>query len=676
MNSYDNLPDATLVTFPEIFGENRKFHIPDYQRPYNWENDQRADLLTDIDKLALLVKENANASHFCGTIICTMRDENQEDFYVVDGQQRLTTLTLLHSCLCRKIGKKTFLSTLGSVRFTPQSMDAETYTDLLNNGLRSDIKTIAQQNYDDAVKQIDKWILNNTSDAKDLLTLLEKHFKFILFILQDENEVAKVFETINNRGKPLTQMDLVKNHLIYVGAVNKWKSPNVNEIWRKIQQIAGDAEFTDADTDAVLRATVVAQFKPGRRNAGETDFTIVARELPAEENKYEEFQTFVKFLEANFQTYQNLRNASNTDPKNPILRALTLLNHHESITGVLPLIFARQFRRKDDHKDAPVLTAIEKTNFRLYGLPDRAARSDSYNVRLHTLAYDYFRTKQTDQQLIGDLTELVTNEQKDGLSTIVKSLTLDDDANYDFYTWPWRRYFLACFEESLLDRQSFDFGRLSTKYAKSDRTNDYLSIEHIWPQKADDHSVKTYRDSQQIRRLGNLMLLPHALNISSGKDTLDKKAHKLKNADITLLRQNEKLPSLINKAQDFVKTLQERNDKRFGATRNRFNKNTIAPNASIALIKTVCDLREEAMITFALRQWRLEGETEQGRGFAGMFSFNHSGETFESNKETASTKSNSNFVDITKDANETDHRKRLQARNEVIEGVIEPYYWT
>ncbi|WP_172330350.1 DUF262 domain-containing protein, partial [Mangrovicoccus sp. HB161399] len=516
------IPDAKLATFPELFGKSRRLFIPDYQRPYDWGEGQRADLLGDIDKLERLTDGNPDAVHFCGTVICTPDARRQDAFAVVDGQQRLTTLALLHAELSRKSGRSTFLSRPGSVRFRPQSQDEDTFSAILGGSPPGEIKTLAQANYMAAEKQIQGWIDRNASSPEHLLALLEERLKFILFVLRDENEVAKVFETINNRGKPLTQMDLVKNHLIYVAAVNHWDTPNVNEVWREIQQLAAGTRFSDTDADTVLRATVAAQFKPGRRQAGETDFRIVARELPDDGTDYETFRTFVDFLKANFRTYQTLRNARSTDPANPTLRAMTHLNHHDSITGVLPLIFARQFRRQDDRSDAPVLAAIEKANFRLYGLPNLATRSDSYNVRLHNLAHNYFKGAKCEETLVEDLTELVSKEQMDGLSAIVKSLTLNDDENYDFYTWPWRRYFLARFEESLLDRQSFDFGKLLTQYGKSGRTNDYLSVEHIWPQKpkdTKDRIVLEYRDGQQIRRLGNLMLLPHGLNITLSNNT-------------------------------------------------------------------------------------------------------------------------------------------------------------
>ena len=659
-------PSATLMTFPQLFADSRSFYIPAYQRPYDWGKSQRDDLLQDIERLERLALSSPEASHFCGTIICTPQKYAQGSFAIVDGQQRITTLAILHAQLCRAVGKQTFISKLGSVRFSPQPQDEEVFANILNGGKPGETTTLAQSNYVAAASQLGMWVEARKSNAERLLELIEHRLSFIFFVLVDENEVAKVFETINNRGKPLTQMDLVKNHLIYLSAINNWTTPSINEVWRQIQQIVSESRLSDADVDTVLRATVTAQFWPGKRSAGDTDFKIAARKLPEDSEEYEDFKEFVLFLKSNFQTYSKLRNARSTDPKDPVTRALTHLNHHDSITGMLPLIFARQFRREDNHSDAPVLTAIEKANFRLYGLRKMAARSDSFNVKLHKLANEYFVGEITDQSVISELASLVTRGPKDGLSTIVQSLTIDDDDDFDFYTWPWRRYFLARFEEFLLDRQSFDFSKLTSQYAKSGRLNDYLSVEHIWPKNAKDKTVEEYRERQQIRRLGNLMLLPHGLNITLSNNTPEVKIEKAEAAKITLLRQNVTLADVVAKAANFVSVLQNRDDVRFGARRNRFNSKTIEKNGPLALVKTICDLREEEMIEFALSEWRLPGETGVDREFLGVFSFAHSDETFQSEKEGASNKSKENYVIVSKRAASDAALSRLKARNDVM----------
>ena len=86
-----------LLTLKQVFDEGkRSFIIPDYQRGYSWEQDQRKDLLKDIE-----YGMSGGYSHYTGTLVavkkCTIQDNDR--FEIVDGQQRLTTLIILLSCI-------------------------------------------------------------------------------------------------------------------------------------------------------------------------------------------------------------------------------------------------------------------------------------------------------------------------------------------------------------------------------------------------------------------------------------------------------------------------------------------------------------------------------------------------------------------------------------------------
>ena len=671
-----DVPGASYTTFGALFAGDNRYHVPDYQRAYDWGPKERRDLFEDLERLDQLFEAGQDASHFCGTVICTPPEKVKGSYAVVDGQQRLTTLALIHARLSRATGQPTFVYSEGRVRFVPQSGDASRFTELLAGHRPGDASTAAQSRYIDAAAEIDAWIGADATRAARMLKHVEKRLHLIFFILADETEVAKVFETINNRGKSLSQMDLVKNHLIYVAAVRGWNEPGVNEIWTRIQQIGFEGQM-----DNVLRAVVTAQFRPGRRKAGESDFDIVSRNLPAREATHETFSTFLRFLESSFQTYGDMRNANDTDERRPVLRALTLLNHHAGLAGVLPLIFARQFRREDgtiEAKDAGVLEAIEITNFRLYGLPGASARSDSHNVTLQALAHDYFLGRKTDDEVIAALRAIVTRSQKDGLADIVRLLTLDDSEDYDYHHWAWLRYFLARYEESLLDRQSFDFSRLRLRVGQTSRTNDVLTIEHIWPRNAVSGAVADDNDGQQLRRLGNLMLLSHRLNVQRSNGDLEFKDRKTEDARVVTLKQNDRASLAARKARDFADHLAARGDARFGDASKSFYKPTIEANYEIVRIRTMCDLREEEMIAFALKAWRFPGETGRRQAFRGMFSLPQQDESFLVTREHAGNKGNENHVLGARHPAglEMPAAQRLAARREVLDMGIDDVDWT
>jgi hypothetical protein len=87
--------EAHEQTIGQIFSNAYAFEIPPYQRPYAWEQDQARELLDDL----LSASENANGgAYFLGSVVL-IKLPNDPSSKVIDGQQRLTTLTILLSVL-------------------------------------------------------------------------------------------------------------------------------------------------------------------------------------------------------------------------------------------------------------------------------------------------------------------------------------------------------------------------------------------------------------------------------------------------------------------------------------------------------------------------------------------------------------------------------------------------
>lgn len=683
------IPGARYVSFRGIFELNEEdtptvFEVPDYQRSYDWREEHRKDLFDDLERLRKL---GTKATHFCGTVICTPIPQRPNRFHVVDGQQRLTTLVLINALLARKTGKTPCVVRDNNLLFLPQSSDRGFFKALVKNENLTKVGTLGQRNCLNAAKEIEAWIEALGSGSEKMMRLVEDRLHVIFFALENAGEVSKVFETINNRGKPLTQMDLVKNHLIYMQALHGWDDV-VDSVWQTIQGIVQDTRMRGGESvDTVLRAVVNAMFYPGRRKAGETDYKVISAQI-ARKGDSDKFERFLGFLESAFRTFRDLRAAVQTEKRDPVATQLTYLNAQSNVAGVLPLIFARQWMRDQDESDAPVLEAIEKANFRLYGLPGAAARSDSRNVTLNKLAHAYLArgknkgekleihvggTVVRDASVVVVLAGIVHAQHKDGMRQIVSSLTLDDDDGYDFYGWDELRYFLARWEEELLKTQSFDFGRLKRRLGAS-KPDDYLAREHIIPQSTTG-PVQAYNDSQQLRRLGNFMLLPHGINSAAGNKSLGEKLDVFENKknDTILLLQNTRLEEKVKLADAFCTHLEARDDEKFGRVGNRFNGPTIDENHDLVVAKTLCDLREEDMIAFALRVWRMEGESSSGLAFRGIFSFAYGGRSYVSKEESAATKANENHIlDTDRDGQVTKRRKR---RDKVIKRKFKPVHW-
>ena len=82
------------------FFNGKFFEIPKYQRGYSWEKENIRDLFDDIDEAI-----ESNTSHYLGTIVLSKNEKDNELFYIVDGQQRVTTISMIINALINELSK-------------------------------------------------------------------------------------------------------------------------------------------------------------------------------------------------------------------------------------------------------------------------------------------------------------------------------------------------------------------------------------------------------------------------------------------------------------------------------------------------------------------------------------------------------------------------------------------
>ena len=259
-------------TYRQLMGNGLRYEIPKFQRDYSWEAEHWDDLWQDIR--ALLA--DVDNEHYMGYLV--LQTSNNKEFQIIDGQQRLTTMSLL------------ILSTLKCLKeLVDSGVEAE------NNLKRKDSLLNSYIGYVDPVTLIsnNKLKLNRNSDDyyKQHLVLLkelplrntnssEKHMRecfnwyydrikkefntgenlaafidnivdklfFTVIEVTDQLNAFKVFETLNARGVQLSSADLLKNYLFFI--VDETK-PHVSEIeeleniWSKIAGKLGEQKFED-----------------------------------------------------------------------------------------------------------------------------------------------------------------------------------------------------------------------------------------------------------------------------------------------------------------------------------------------------------------------------------------------------------------------------------------------
>ena len=284
--------DASNVTLPGLFA-NKCFRIPNYQRGYAWGESQLNDLWDDI----MDIQKNGSTyrPHYTGAITLQQIDVNDltpaekklsstgmEYYNVVDGQQRLTTIVIMLNALKNKVttGKKqlinNYIVTNNNVcRFIYSDTNGNSYRFFMKNMIGETnilpfTPTIYTANLEFASSFFDKSF--SALKPKELKEFQEKLLTALVFdtkYIQDNLDVQAVFETMNNRGKPLTTLEKLKNRLLYmtskfdpVSVDIKQLSDDINDSWGLIYETLGKNKDFLLSEDEFLSAYLTLLREP------------------------------------------------------------------------------------------------------------------------------------------------------------------------------------------------------------------------------------------------------------------------------------------------------------------------------------------------------------------------------------------------------------------------------
>lgn len=232
--------DAPLIASATTAGvliSGSTFEVPPYQREYSWLEDEVSEFWNDL-KNAL-----SSNSYFLGLVILTNEGkEKGKRKQVVDGQQRILTLTLLAAALYHEAlesGRKALAEriqadflrsidyetdeTLARVILTDHA-DNETLQTILTTGKGNEASLQADEN-SLSTRMLESFNLLQKNLREDLAQdpfkrlgiwtdFITNHLYFAVFIHPDSTEAYRVFEVINTRGRELTTADLLKNYIL------------------------------------------------------------------------------------------------------------------------------------------------------------------------------------------------------------------------------------------------------------------------------------------------------------------------------------------------------------------------------------------------------------------------------------------------------------------------------
>ncbi len=234
--------NVKLINFLDLFKMPVQYSVPKWQRRYSWDKSTIQQLIKDLE--AISKSDKYNASHFGGTLITYSENTpagTAEIFHVVDGQQRLTTISVLLICIAEKleetgriigewssdnITRVLLMNPLNPPRkLNLQDQDEEEYRRILENNPRGEGRVTA------AYKTLRSEV---ASVGPECLMNGLSRFKVITFTCEKSDDPQQIFESLNATGVPLTEGEKVKNWLL-MGLDRKTQEELHKDYWCKLE---------------------------------------------------------------------------------------------------------------------------------------------------------------------------------------------------------------------------------------------------------------------------------------------------------------------------------------------------------------------------------------------------------------------------------------------------------
>jgi uncharacterized protein with ParB-like and HNH nuclease domain len=509
------------------------FKIPRFQRPYSWGLDEVSSFWSDI------IQQN-NDSYFIGSMV--VYQEKKPYFGIVDGQQRLTTITLIFAAIRNAFillneenlakGIHLYIERPNINNEEEFILNSETSFPYFHNHIQSynglkvqssvgseeqNLKSafeyitsslydllpqeISNSSYQSSIFQEDRSItLQKLKDIRDKILSL----KLVFIQLDNEEDAYLIFETLNARGRDLTTSDLVKNHLL-----KKLKSTNLQNdsaklIWNGILKRFDDAGFQNG-----IDSFLYHFWLSGKKYT--TDKNLFS-DLKNQANTADNAKSLLVELQTDSNHYLSIISPNSYDwtPEESrikqIFESLIYFNVKQQLPMVLSLIRAYRSKKITLRMLIQVLEKIEFFHFVFNSITSQRSSGSiqshysKYAIQL-TEAESHSQIQTTLSQLISGLKTRLPTYNEFEANFIELSYTSKKTKNKSIIRYALRK---------LLGDNS---GGLSIDYNS-------MSIEHLLPED------KITSEDDEIGNIGNLILIDKKTNseVLSNLSFSDKKS--------------------------------------------------------------------------------------------------------------------------------------------------------
>lgn len=644
------------------------FQIPDYQRFYSWEHSHYDDLWNDL----LNIVDERSRNHYMGTVICKDEqqgiiseefNENYRLYSIVDGQQRFTTLIILAKAIFDAYSKieKTTLSDKAQERYRKLPVDQakkrfiqdssligendgfeiqnklklqQDDNNIFKAILRNEVDTVkintpSEQRLVDAYRFFCKQLVQqkhelNDGEFVDLVGNLLRSIhslQFMVYTIESNEEATLIFESINDRGKALSNLDKTKSflmHKIYLTEVEPGQTAvgldevqqRFGEIYSRLQTIENKPRTQDLDEDQIQQYHYIAEIPRSINRTYLSLETDRQRTLRAGAPVY---------LDALKWHFNQLYEGNGLDPYTDYPRdcsdeidwytrglrryyahvaGIATYDEHGKVAWELAKIFSLGrvgnfypllLSIWDDHvtNGLPIdnlhriLETLEIAAFRIYAVANK--RADTGQSKLYRLANKYTRDKITLGDIKSELESAIDRYEDDLGDSLRDSNLYSTMSNRDL------RYLLYSYELHVRNEEKLGDPPAIEKVVQN--ANNNYSVDHIWPQNTDKLELseeEKERHEELKDSLGNLTLTPGPRNASWKNLPFEVKKDRRSPDD-----EGQSKPDYIT--SDFAMT------KRLAAEHQTWNAGNI-------------EQRRENIIEFAKDRWSLDPDRRRAAG--------------------------------------------------------------
>ncbi len=372
--------NAVTRSVGDIFSVSKRYLVPRFQREYSWTSEEISEFWDDLVQQISVKKHGKSVKivhdeYFIGCIVLVGED-SKRDYLIVDGQQRLTTLTILLRAIVERLdalGDTSAAQALFGNVIEGVDDEGEKYFKLINetpkpffqneiqafdkeslNPPETEEEVLLQSAFDNFLSRLSGISMQGMSELDSIKAIRDqtlRYLKFILVTAKHEEEAYTIFETLNARGLNLTSVDLIKNW-IFKNFPSKHPSDHAKNIWSEIRTKVAElsdlesffrhywsSKYAYASNDRLYKS-----FNDHRKSGAITNARDFLLELKAASERYR------KICQPRLSDWK-------TQKEKSVVRHLDYINQYK-VTQVRPFLLALLHARENGYIDETTFTKV------------------------------------------------------------------------------------------------------------------------------------------------------------------------------------------------------------------------------------------------------------------------------------------------------------------------------